>query len=155
MKNKLLIIIFAAVMFVSCGKVQPPETVSLPIQPKSFAKPVVEQKKAEEFKYNYRGDIYRDPFYQITSEAPSQASDEGIVIPALSGLVLQGIIRDGMQSIALLKSGSLAYTLLNGRIYDSRQRLIKGMSGLIKSDSVLITAPDRTKKEIKLREKSF
>ncbi|MCX5781599.1 MAG: hypothetical protein NT145_02685 [Elusimicrobia bacterium] len=152
MKKKIYIILMTAFIFASCNMTQAPVQVSSSIKAQPIALKVqVEQKKEEIVRYIYRGDLYRDPFFPITAEMTGP--QEGIVIPSLGALVLTGIIRDRDQSIALLKGGSIGYTLKNGRIYDSRQRLIKGMSGTIKAESVVIIAADRSKKEIRLREK--
>jgi len=156
MKKIFFLIIFLTLVLYACGKYEIPVPPRLPTKPQAASSNIKHEEKSEVFKkFIYRGDIYKDPFFQLNEEAFPKNSVEGIVVPALNSLVLQGIIRDGDKSMALLKSGAISYTLVNGRIYDNRQRLIKGLSGIIRPDSVIIEGRGKTKREIKLREKTF
>ena len=148
MKTKIYFIIIAAFLFASCGEPESPlQNLSAEKKHLGAVSPVT--KAVEDARpYRYAGDSYRDPFEPI-----SAGYQEGsITIPNINDLVLHGMVRDGNQSIAILRSGSYSYTLLNGRIYDSMQRLITGMSGIINTDNVVITSRDGAKREIKLRE---
>jgi len=154
MNTRVLIILLSPFFLGACGRVEAPVTSPTRAKANSFSNEILQQAPQESERYVYRGDTYRDPFIPITSEDFFQRSPDGVMAPDIHELLLQGIIRDGNQSIALLKSGSNSYTLLNGRVYDSRQRLIEGMKGFIESESVVITAPDGTRREIMLRQKN-
>lgn len=151
MKKKIFIWIIAALALAGCGKLEKAPIQSPAIKVKRINVLATASNTTEEAKpYIYHGDMFRDPFVPITAELAAQ--NDNIVVPNINDLVLHGIVRDGSQSIALLKSGSNSYTLLNGRVYDPMQRLIKGLSGIIKSDSIVITGSDGTSREIKFRE---
>ena len=153
MKTKIFFIIIFPLAFCACGQVEPPvQTPFVRLKPLSGV-PVTAKMIPEGKPFHYRGDRFRDPFTPITSDLSYRSSS--IVVPNINDLILHGIVRDGNQSIAILKSGNCSYTLLNGRVYDSMQRLIKGMSGVIKTESVVVYGRDGASREIKLREKSL
>ena len=98
--------------------------------------------------YTYYGDRYRDPFIALNGEYRSeQGADRP---PQISSLLLKGIIQDARGRIALLTSGVSSYILRGGRIYDGRNHLMKGISGVIKPNSVVLMGSDRTVKELKV-----
>ncbi|MFC1501613.1 hypothetical protein ACFL58_04110 [Elusimicrobiota bacterium] len=141
-----------SLMFVlsSCGNdyLPPPRTdrqIQLPA-PESYK---FERQKIK--KYVYAASQYRDPFIPIEGEAFSSQGE--IVFPNLTTLRLSGIVTDRGRKIALLKGGSVGYFLRNSRLYDVRERLIKGWSGSIMKNKVIIVSGDRTKREIPLRDK--
>ncbi len=125
---------------------------------KPYVKPPVitprTHEKTERPRYSYTGERFRDPFIALISDAPAQSANPGgIVVPSLGTLALRGIIDDGRQKIAMISGNGAAYFLRDKRLFDTRQRLIPGYTGVIRADSVLLIAPDRTSKEFKLREK--
>lgn len=100
-------------------------------------------------RYAYRGDRFRDPFVPLVGERRDQGSD---VPPQVSSLLLKGIIQDGKSRMALLTSGVSSYILRGGRLYDGRNHLMKGVSGIVKQQSVVLMGSDRTVRELKITE---
>ena len=99
--------------------------------------------------YNYYGEKYRDPFVPLIGETRSdQTSDRP---PAIASLMLKGIVQDNNGRLALLASGVNSYILRGGRFYDGRNKMVKGLSGVIKTDSVVIIGSDRTIREIRTK----
>ena len=96
--------------------------------------------------YKYLGDRYRDPFIPLTGVAldPTDRS------PAVASLILKGIVQDDKGRVAILSSGVSSYILRAGRLYDGRNRPVKGISGVIKAQSVVLLGSDRTVKELLL-----
>ena len=99
--------------------------------------------------YTYYGDRYRDPFLplvgadahmDLTSDRP----------PQIASLLLKGIIQDSKGRLALLTSGVNSYLLRGGRLYDGRNHMMKGISGVIKTNSVILIGSDHTVKELKV-----
>lgn len=154
MKKTLFAIIIAAFFAASCGRPGPSGPVAP--QAKQFApKPVaaVYQKK-EPPVYKYSGDRYRDPFTPLVGQGAYFSENDESATPSIASLTLKGIIGEGKSKIALISGAGSTYILKNSRLYDNRQRQIKGITGAIKTDSVVIIAPDKTVKELRLREKS-
>ena len=99
--------------------------------------------------YNYYGEKYRDPFVPLIGETrSSQMSDRP---PAIASLMLKGIVQDNNGRLALLTSGVNSYILRGGRFYDGRNKMVKGLSGVIKTDSVVVIGSDRTIREIRTK----
>lgn len=99
--------------------------------------------------YNYYGEKYRDPFVPLIGESRSdQESDRP---PGIASLLLKGIVQDNNGRMALLTSGISSYILRGGRLYDGRNKMVKGLSGVIKTDSVVIIGSDRTIREIRTK----
>jgi hypothetical protein len=98
--------------------------------------------------YTYYGDRYRDPFLPLTGEfRGDQVADRP---PQISSLMLKGIIQDQKSRVALLTSGVSSYILKGGRLYDGRNRMMKGISGVIKTGSVVLMGSDRTIRELRV-----
>ncbi|MBN1823334.1 MAG: hypothetical protein JW803_03335 [Endomicrobiales bacterium] len=150
---RFLLILFLFPLFLTgCGDELPPEKVIMPPSrrpPLKAADASADGKIAK--KFVYRGDKYRDPFVPLTGEGMVFGGSEEVNVPQVGGLALKGIIKEGKQKIALISGGGISYTLQNSRLYDSKQRLVKGITGIIKEESVVIIAPDKTTKELKLR----
>ena len=153
----LLVIILAC-----CGKKQPPVTTQK--QP-SVKKEVVETStvsvRSPIFeKYVYEGLSYRDPFVPLSAEkiAKAKLSLSGeAVIPGLGSLELKGFIIDKQDKIALFSSPYGSYLLVNGKLYDRQNRLVKGFSGKIIFDdvtkkpySVILVTENNEYKEFKI-----
>jgi Tfp pilus assembly protein PilP len=153
MKKTLLVMIIATFFAASCGKPGPSGPAAA--QVKRFApKPVaVVYQKKEPPVYRYSGDRYRDPFIPLAGQGAYFSENEESAIPNIASLTLKGIIGEGKTKIALISGAGSTYILKGGRLYDNRQRQIKGITGAIKTDSVIMIAPDKTVKELKLREK--
>jgi hypothetical protein len=132
----------------------------LPTQKNKIAADVVSDKdlivykKKEYVNSDYRGDKFRDPFVPLNVEgfSSSSMSDEA-VIPNIGSLMLKGIFDDSKSKIALISGGGVNYILKGSHLFDNRQRLVRGISGIIKKDSVIMIAPDKTTKELKLKQK--
>lgn len=100
--------------------------------------------------YTYYGDRYRDPFIPLTGEfRQDQSALERP--PQISSLVLKGIVQDARGRMALLTSGVNSYILRGGRLYDGRNRMIKKIAGVIKTDSVVIIGADRSVRELRTK----
>lgn len=99
--------------------------------------------------YNYYGDRYRDPFIPLLGEVHNdQSSDRS---PQTASLVLKGIVQDANGRMALLTSGSSSYILRGGRLYNGRNHMLKGISGVVKTNSVIIIGSDRTVRELQVK----
>jgi len=61
---------------------------------------------------------------------------------------VKGIIQDDKGRVALLTSGISSYILRGGRLYDGRNHLMKGISGIVKSNTVILMGSDHTIKEL-------
>lgn len=110
--------------------------------------------KKETPRYNYTGDRYRDPFIPLNSNISMLPSDsDEIPVPNIGSLSLKGILYDGKQKIAIINGGGITYMLKDSRLFDNRQRLVRGITGAIKKEAVIIIAPDKSTKELTLRQK--
>lgn len=157
MKNTMTrwyLISFVVAIFAGCGGEELP-----PVQPAPVARPfqvsVSTAPKSLPVRYDYRGDRYRDPFVPLTGEGMTFAGSEDVIVPQLGTLSLKGIIDDGRQRIAIISGGGITYLLKGSQLYDNRQRLVRGITGAIKKDSVLMIAPDKSTKELRLRDNKF
>jgi hypothetical protein len=99
--------------------------------------------------YTYYGDRYRDPFIPLNGDLRS--ADLLDRAPQIASLTLKGIVQDANGRMALLVSGVNSYILHGGRLYDGRNRPVKKISGVIKTDSVVLIGSDRTVRELKTR----
>jgi hypothetical protein len=94
--------------------------------------------------YIYEGDKYRDPFIPLNGTR----GDDTDPAPQISALILKGLMRDEAGRIALLVSGSRSYILRGGRLYDGRNKPVKGIKGVIKTETVVLIGSDRVVREI-------
>lgn len=104
-------------------------------------------------RYEYAGDRTRDPFHPLSLDGSSAGPVGDVVVPSVGSLILKGIMADEKQKIAIIIGGGISYVLKGKYLYDNRQRLVSGITGVIKDQSVIIIAPDKTTKELRLREK--
>ncbi|MFA5974749.1 MAG: hypothetical protein WC859_01110 [Elusimicrobiota bacterium] len=142
MNNRPLLLAFLILSVSGSGwtvGVSAPKTVTpRPSAPKPFY-----------LNYQFYGDRYRDPFIPLTGDSRNdQIIDRP---PQIASLVLRGIVQDSRGRMALLSSGASSYILRGGRLYNSRNRPIKNISGVIKTDSVVITGADRAVREIRAK----
>lgn len=100
--------------------------------------------------YTYYGDRYRDPFISLNSDVRTDRSALDRP-PQVVSLALKGIVQDVKGRMALLTSGVNSYILRGGRLYDGRNRMVKKIAGVIKTDSVVIIGADRTVRELRTK----
>lgn len=99
--------------------------------------------------YSYYGDRYRDPFIPLNGEFRTDQNTDRP--PQVATLTLKGIVQDARGRMALLTSGASSYILRGGRLYDGRNKMVKKIAGVIKTESVVIIGADRTVREIKTK----
>ncbi len=99
--------------------------------------------------YTYYADRYRDPFIPLTGEFRTDQSLDRP--PQIASLALKGIVQDSRGRMALLTSGVNSYILKGGRLYDGRNRMVKKIAGVIKTESVVLIGADRTVREIRTK----
>jgi hypothetical protein len=100
--------------------------------------------------YIYYGDRYRDPFVALNGDIRNDQSALDRP-PQVASLTLKGIVQDAKGRMALLTSGLNSYILKGGRLYDGRNRVVKKIAGVIKTESVVIIGADRTVRELKTK----
>lgn len=103
--------------------------------------------------YLYKGDRFRDPFIPLTGGGIIITNSDEVQVPNIGSLALKGILDDGRKKMAIITGGGMSYFLKDSKLYDNKSRLIKGITGAIKKESVLMIAPDKTTKELFLRQK--
>ncbi|MFH1368252.1 MAG: hypothetical protein ABII64_03900 [Elusimicrobiota bacterium] len=152
--KKLIIYLTLPILILSgCGKGKTPPPgagAAKTLPPPVVTMPVYEKKAPQ--KYAYRGDRYRDPFISLTGPGRRFLESDEVTAPNIGSLSLKGIISEGKTKIALITGDGTTFVLKDSRLYDNRQRLIRGISGAIKKDSVIMIAPEGSVKELKLRE---
>jgi len=114
------------------------------------AQPVTTPSSPSYKNYTYFGDRYRDPFIPLNGDVRTD-QDALDRPPPLASLVLKGIVQDAKGRMALLSGGVNSYILRGGRLYDSRNKMVKKVAGVIKTDSVVIIGADRTVRELKTK----
>jgi hypothetical protein len=100
--------------------------------------------------YTYYGDRYRDPFIPLNGDIRTDQSALDRP-PQIASLSLKGIVQDAKGRMALLTSGLNSYILKGGRLYDGRNRMVKKIAGVIKTESVVLIGADRTVREIRTK----
>jgi len=100
--------------------------------------------------YTFYGDRYRDPFVPLIG---GDIRNDSLYDrpPQVATLVLKGIVQDANGRVALLTSGLNSYILRSGHLYDGRNRVVKKITGVIKTDSVVLIGPDRTVRELRTK----
>jgi hypothetical protein len=143
-----------AILISSCGYKELPTETNKKIPSIFNEKEQYVYKKEEFVRSDYKGDKYRDPFVALNGDGyfSSSLSDE-VAVPNIGSLILKGIFDDGKLKMALISGAGVNYILKGSHLYDNRQRLVRGISGIIKKDSVIMIAPDKTTKELKLKQK--
>jgi hypothetical protein len=159
-KNLVILTNFVLLIFLiltSCEKKQPVQQK----QVYSTKKDVVEVSSATIEspalkKYVYEGLSYRDPFVPLSGEKLIKAKlglTTEAIVPPLGSLQLKGFIVDKHDKIAMFSSPYGSYLLVNGKLYDNQNRLVKGFSGKIVFDTtarqpqkvILVTENDEYK----------
>ena len=143
----------AAPMSAGPSKVPPTPAASNTSKPGTLATPltVVTPAKAipSYMTYSYYGERYRDPFIPLNGDVATEGGYERA--PAIVSLSLKGIVQDANGRMALLTSGVSSYILRGGRLYDGRNRMVKKISGVIKTDSVILIGADHTVRELRTK----
>ncbi|MFN3966620.1 MAG: hypothetical protein ACK4JE_02845 [Endomicrobiia bacterium] len=146
--------------FLGCGKKELSQKTTEISQKPTVPVPItglIEKKLVT--KYRYKGEIYRDPFIppdekKIVSPI-LEASGEGLK-PALGSLTLKGIIIDSKQKIALFSSPTGRYILRNGKLYDNRNRIVRGLTGtVLDNNTIKLITEDKFVKTYKLKEEKY
>jgi len=115
------------------------------------ATPLTMQKSAPPsyHSYTFFGDRYRDPFIPLNGEVRADSLYDRP--PQIASLALKGIIQDAHGRMALLASGPSSYILRNGHLYDGRNKVVKKISGIIKTDSVVLIGSDHSVRELRAK----
>lgn len=152
-KISIFFIMLFVMIFCACGSKEVDLNPQLPNVPKANLKPPEPPVKKVLPKYVYNGSKYRDPFIPLTGKGLAFKGLQQIKIPSIDYLVLKGIIDDGKEKMAILSGGGASYILKGSYLYDSRRRLVEGISGAIKKDSVIMIDASKKTKTIKIRGK--
>ena len=109
-------------------------------------------------KYTYKGGMYREPLIpgggssSYSSSSMAGEGSETMTNEKMATLQLKGIFRDvktGNIAIVAETSGG-SYILKNGKLYDRKNKIVKGAAGVIGKNSVTLFSND-TKIELKLK----
>lgn len=153
---QLIIMVFFSMFLTSCSKND--ESLKLPsVTPPAKVTPPTPIKKEEFAKYVYPHATQRDLFIPLVGSAASGSGNMGSVIDRRGEFVsleLRGIMRDKRGKVAMIStSDGQTYFLKAGKIYDKRNRIISGVSGIIKENSVVLISQNKTMKELHLVKK--
>lgn len=122
---------------------RPPVEAAPPITP--------DAKKPEPPKYVYPYLQQRDPFIPLVGGSSGSGGASSGSFENLGNLELRGIIKDRRGKAALISSSDGdAYVLRSGRVYDRRNRVIAGVQGVIKENSVVLISQNKAVKELPL-----
>jgi hypothetical protein len=149
MKHRFFIMLLGVSMLASCGK---KTQVVVQNKPSQAPATVIQPEKKVEERYVYRGGNYRDPFILLTEKrmiSPALAAKGDGDRPNFGTLRLRGIIKDGKTRIALMSCSKGRYVLKNGSLYDSMNRVVKGVRGTIEEKKVKLVTDDNFSCEIK------
>lgn len=100
----------------------------------------------------------RDPFLPlIGTGVGAGGSSEKVNLPTASGafnlnvLTLRGILWGGQQPMAILSdSAGGTYIVRDGRVVDNHGKEVRGVTGIIRPKSVILTTASRTVRELKI-----
>ena len=151
---RIIICIVLINSIISCGKKKTEEMKVIAVKPPVA---ITGLQKKEEPRYKYSGENYRDPFIEVTAEGgrffSSMLKDnEEALPPNLGALTLKGIVGDSKVKIALLWTPTGTYFLKNGKLYDGRNRIVRGVTGKLEANKVIINTDDGFNRELKFRE---
>lgn len=125
--------------------------------PKLSAEMPQPEAKAEAPRYFYPYASKRDPFAPLVGNAGyagASSGGQGLSSGEMTNLELKGILRDRKGKVALISaSDGEPFVLRSGRIYDKKNRIVSGISGIIKENSVILISQNRTVTELSLRNK--
>lgn len=144
-------------LFIGCGKKESKQSAQ---QVASRPKPKIPEyvPPAPPPKYTYKGGLYRDPLIPgggSSSYSSSSMTGEGgetMTNEKMATLQLKGIFRDAKTgNIAIVaESSGGSYILKNGKLYDRKNKIVKGVAGVIGKNSTTLFSND-TKIELKLK----
>ncbi len=160
--KKIIPIPFLILLFLTgCSKKE--ENLDLPAvvpAPVSAATAPFEEK--QEAKYVYPLAQKRDPFVPLVGGAqgaPMAAAGgekKGAETGDFAHLELRGIVRDKTGKLAMIASSNgEAYTVKSGRIYDRKNRMVSGVTGIIKETSVILISQNKMIRELQLIKKEM
>lgn len=108
----------------------------------------------------YRPASTRDPLIPSTVYGDSKAQKAATAETAKSSfsvhaLSLSGVMEDSRGKQALLKDAAAGavYVLRAGRLYDSRKKMVPGVTGVIRGKQVILMTDDKKMIPLALREK--
>ncbi len=117
----------------------------------------VMEEKAEPPRYFYPYASKRDPFAPLAGGPAgmgNSAAGKGLEKGELTNLELRGIMKDRKGKVAFISStDGEPFVLRSGRIYDRKNRIISGVSGIIKENSVVLISSNRTMTELTLKKR--
>ena len=152
MKGLLLSVLLAG----CSGKDEYKSLAVLVPSPTQKAAPPAPEVKPETPRYVYPYASMRDPFTPLAGGAASVGSSasQDMSNGDLGNLELKGILRDRKGKVAMISaSDGEFFVLRSGRIYDKKNRIVSGISGIIKENSVVLISQNRTVTELSLRNK--
>ena len=104
-------------------------------------------------KYVYPFSSRRDPFSPM--DGTINYADSGVSSLArgeTTNLELKGILQDRKGKMAIITSSDgEPFVLRSGRVYDRKNRIIPGIAGIIKENSVILISQNRTVTQLNLR----
>ncbi|MFA5778993.1 MAG: hypothetical protein WC947_02540 [Elusimicrobiota bacterium] len=144
-------------LFLGCGKKESKQSTKL-VAPRPKPKMPEYVPPATPPKYTYKGGLYRDPLIPgggSSSYSSSSMTGEGgetMTNEKMATLQLKGIFRDAKTgNIAIVaESSGGSYILKNGKLYDRKNKIVKGVAGVIGKNSATLFSND-TKIELKLK----
>ena len=156
--SNITVLCFCAVLLASCSKKKGVDLDELASRPERAEPPPASTpapvKKPEPPKYAYPYDGRRDPFMPLVGTPGSYAGssqDAQTITQSFSNLELKGILKAKSGKIAMISAtNGETYMLKSGRVFDRRNRVIHGVSGIIKENSVVLISQNKTVKELVL-----
>lgn len=114
--------------------------------------------KEEPPRYFYPHAAKRDPFVPLIGgeafSSASKGSGKDLAAGELSNLELKGILKDRRGKIAIITTtDGEPFVLRSGRIYDRKNRVVSGVSAIIKEKSVVLISKSRAITELSLKKK--
>jgi len=158
---KFSLVIFAALtLLAACSKNEARKSLSelIPNPPAKTAAAPPKEEKANPPKYVYPYSVKRDPFTPLLgvsggglAAGNGAPGAKGARSGNLASLELKGILRDKKGKMAIISStDGESYTLKSGRIYDKKNQMVKGVTGIIKLRSVVLISNNKTVRELRL-----
>ncbi|OGR87679.1 MAG: hypothetical protein A3A86_04835 [Elusimicrobia bacterium RIFCSPLOWO2_01_FULL_60_11] len=158
--NRILLALTALFIVTGCSRKDEYRSLAELIpSPKLSAEVPRPDPKMETPRYSYPYSSKRDPFTPLAGSAAALAGassgSQGISSGELSNLELKGILRDRKGKVALISaSDGEPFVLRSGRVYDRKNRIVSGISGIIKENSVILISQNRTVTELSLKKQN-
>lgn len=112
-------------------------------------------------KYVYPYSQSREPFFPLTGGTASQNPGDRRwaaenFFQSFAVLSLKGIFKDQKGKIAVLGiPGGESFYLRTNRIYDKKNRVVRGITGIIKNESVVLVTRNKSVKKLYLKGKIY